>query len=150
MYINTQRPYIPSVITFYILYVLKVIYHIRFPLPRFMYKYCHYYFDIERCFIACAWNRLQLFQLAVVRLSPSARVPVKAVFSISLIRSFCKANCPGEPALNQLETKFLHVLDDSSVPRAPKCTPLFLCSSLSFSVWYLTFLIDIYLLWPLK
>lgn len=92
-----------------------------------------------RLFIACAWHRLQLFQLAAVRAGPSTRVPVKAAFSISLIRSFCQANCPGEPALNQLETKFLHVLDDSSVLRATQCTrlSLLLCSVPDFFNRYL-------------
>lgn len=86
---------------------------------------------ISRFFNACAaWQRLQLFQLAAVRgsarASTMARVGTEAIVRISLIRSIGRANCPREPALNQLETKFLHVLADSSVPRAApsECPPL--------------------------
>lgn len=99
---------------------------------------------ISRFFIACAaWHRLQLFQLAAVRGSAStiaranamARVGTEDIVRISLIRSIGWANCPREPALNQLETKFLHVLADSSVPRAAPSE----CLPLSTSFCYLTF-----------
>lgn len=93
---------------------------------------------ISQFFIACAaWHRLQLFQLAAVRGSANAmaRVGTEAIVRISLIRSIGRANCPREPALNQLETKFLHVLADSSVPRAAPSE----CLPLSTSFCYLTF-----------